>query len=284
LRATCLCLVGVAGLMGGLMLLENSFIFFPSKYPQGDWQPWRFQGRDTRPIVEDCHLTASDGVKLHGWYCRPPEADGASKWPVLLWLHGNAGHLADRYEVIRQLVQLPAELFILDYRGYGRSGGSPSEQGIYLDGQAAWDYLVDDRGIAPRRIILFGRSLGGAVAVELAGRPGVRPAGLIVESSFTSVPDMAATVMPIMPRVLIRTKLDSINKIGRINLPKLIVHSRDDDIVPFEQGQRLFRAAGEPKQFLELRGVGHNDADLSVASEYFAAMRRFIRGLVPAAR
>lgn len=284
MRATCLCLVGVAGLMGGLMLLENSFIFFPSKYPQGDWQPWRFRGRDTLPIVEDCHLTASDGVKLHGWYCRPPEADGAAKWPVLLWLHGNAGHLADRYETIRQLVQLPAELFILDYRGYGRSDGSPSEQGIYLDGQAAWDYLVDDRGIAPRRIVLFGRSLGGAVAVELAGRPGVRPAGLIVESSFTSVPDMAATVMPIMPRVLIRTKLDSINKIGRLGLPKLIVHSRDDDIVPFEQGRRLFRAAGEPKQFLELRGVGHNDVDLSVASEYFAAMRRFIRDLVPTAR
>jgi fermentation-respiration switch protein FrsA (DUF1100 family) len=204
--------------------------------------------------------------------------------PVLLWFHGNAGHLADRYQIIRQLVQLPAEVFILDYRGYGRSEGSPSEQGLYMDGQAAWDYLVDDRGIAPQRIVLFGRSLGGAVAVDLAGRPGVRPAGLIVESSFTSVPDMAAAVMPIMPRVLIRTKMDSISKISRIDLPKLIVHSRDDDIIPIGHGRSLFEAAGDPKQFLELRGMSHNDIDLSVGGEYFATMRRFVRGLDPPVR
>ena len=278
-RLVRLCLFFVIGFCVAIMLLENGFIYFPSKYPEGDWHPReaRDRGGGVRAPVEDCFFEASDGVKLHGWYCTPLDGGRRECEAVLLWFHGNAGNITHRYDTIRQMVRFPAHVFIFDYRGYGRSEGRPTEAGVYLDGQAAWDYLVRDRGIEPGRLILFGRSLGGAVAIELARRRGNRPGGLIVESSFTSVPDMAANVMPIVPRILIRTRMDSINKIGSIDLPKLFVHSRADDIIPFEHGRRLFAAAGEPKQFYELANAGHNETEIEGGAAYFNTLRAFIR-------
>jgi len=261
------------------MLFEDSFIYFPSKYPDGNWQP---PVGAAFPRVEDCTFIASDGVKLHGWHCTPPgrlEATAEGR-PVLLWFHGNAGNLTHRYDTIVNLVRLPADVFILDYRGYGRSDAEPSEKGLYLDGRAAWDFLTDQRGVDPNRIVLFGRSLGGAVAIELATRQDVTPAGVIIESAFTSVPDMAAQIMPLIPRVLIRTQMRSIERIASIQVPKLFVHSVDDEIIPFDHGRRLFEAAAEPKQFYRLEGAGHNETDLVGGQAYLDALAQFIVSLV----
>ncbi|MCC7204569.1 MAG: alpha/beta fold hydrolase, partial [Phycisphaeraceae bacterium] len=170
---------------------ENKFIFFPTPYPQGDWA--LAQGDKVGPpFVYDVDLRAADGVKLHGWYCAPePWSQGkpTEDRPVILLLHGNAGNVTHRYEWAEDLVRLPADVFMLDYRGYGKSEGSPDEAGVYLDSQAAWKFLTEDRKIAPRRIVLLGESLGGGVAVDLASR--VQPGGLVIQSSFTSIHDVA---------------------------------------------------------------------------------------------
>jgi hypothetical protein len=166
---------------------EESLIFFPERYPSGQWDP-TVAVRDTGATISDCDFSAADGTRLHGWFCRTRQSQG-TKGPVLLWFHGNAGHLAHRVEVLLLLSRLPADVLIVDYRGYGRSGGRPTEKGLYLDGRAAWRYLTQERGLDPSRIVIYGVSLGGAVAVDLARD--VAPAGLIVQSSFTSVPAMA---------------------------------------------------------------------------------------------
>src|SRR6185369_17276293 len=140
--------------------------------------------------------------------------------------------------------------FIIDYRGYGRSEGKPTEQGLYLDARAAWDYLTTERGVPSQRVIIFGKSLGGAPAIDLASH--LEPGGLIVQSSFTSAADMAAVVMPLLPRVFLHTKMDSVTKISRVHCPKLFIHSRADEVVPFELGHRLYQVAPEPKLFYEV--------------------------------
>jgi fermentation-respiration switch protein FrsA (DUF1100 family) len=168
----------------------------------------------------------------------------------------------------------PTQVFIVDYRGYGRSEGRPSEEGLYTDARAAWRYLVEERGIAPARIVIFGKSLGGAVAVELATQ--VKPAGVILESSFTSVPDMAARHFPFVPKALIRTKMNSAGKIARIRAPKLHIHSPADEVVPYELGRELFDAAADPKRFHRVEGAGHNETYLVGGSGYFAAIRDFM--------
>jgi fermentation-respiration switch protein FrsA (DUF1100 family) len=177
--------------------------------------------------------------------------------------------------MIRMLMRLPAEVFIVDYRGYGKSEGQPSEEGLYLDGEAAWKYLTLERGVSPDRIIIFGKSLGGAVAVDLASK--VKAAGLIVQSSFTSASDLAAIVMPFIPRSFIRTRMRSIEKVASVSCPKLFIHSRTDEVIPFELGQRLFEAAPEPKQFYEVKGALHNDTYIAGGGAYLEALRGFIR-------
>lgn len=264
-----------------IMAFEDRFIYFPAKYPEGFWDARSTPAREGEiiPRVEDCQFETSDGIKLHAWYCSPQKKTGGEMGPVpasmvLLWFHGNAGNLSHRYDMIRMLMQIPAEVFIIDYRGYGKSEGSPSEEGLYKDAEAAWRYLTVERGISRDRIIIFGKSLGGAVAVELASR--VDPAGLIVQSSFTSALDMASRVMPFFPRSLIRTRLSSIDKIGLVRCPKLFIHSRTDDVIPFELGLRLFEAAPEPKQFYEVKGALHNDTYIAGGRAYLEALRQFI--------
>jgi hypothetical protein len=199
---------------------------------------------------------------------------------VMLFFHGNAGNITSRYQLIRQFVRTPARVLIIDYRGYGKSEGSPSEQGVYLDAQAAWEYLTTTLSVPPGKIVLFGESLGGAVAIDQALRAqssGTPCAGLITQSSFTSIPDMAATVMPHIPGFLLRTKMASIEKIGSIRCPKLFIHSRADEIVPFEMGHRLFSTALDPKQFYEVIGAGHNEMDLIGGRPYFDTISAFVR-------
>ncbi len=220
---------------------------------------------------EDITLKASDGVSVHGWFV-PGESPR-----VLLYFHGNAGNISHRLYSIKDFHELGLSVFIFDYRGYGQSGGKPSERGLYRDGQAAWRYLTEERGIAAENIIVFGRSLGGSVASWIAARE--KPAALIVESSFTSVPDIGQDVYPWLPvRWLSRLKHSTRDEAAKAACPVLVVHSRDDEIIPFHHGQAIYDAANEPKQFLEIRG-GHNDGHVVSATVYSAGIKDFLDSL-----
>ena len=201
---------------------------------------------------EDVYLETVDGETLHGWWI-----PGEPNRGVLLFLHGNAGNISGRIEAMEPFLRLGLNVFVFDYRGYGRSTGTPSEEGLYRDAEAAWSYLTDARGMPPNRIILFGRSLGGGVATWLAGQ--TTPAALILEATFTSVPDVAQKQFPFLPvRWLARARFDNLERIGALHLPTLIIHSPDDDVIPFEHGQRLYEEASAPKSFLEIEGLHHN--------------------------
>jgi uncharacterized protein len=271
----------VVGLVIFVMAFEDKFIYFPSKYPDGFWEVNNIPAREAEviPNVEDCFFETTDGVRLHGWYCTPHRKTGGSLVPVesqmvLLWFHGNAGNISYRYEMIRKMVELPAQVFIIDYRGYGKSGGNPTEPGLYLDARAAWDYLTNERGVPAQRIIIFGKSLGGVPAIDLASQVG--PAGLIVQSSFSSAGDMAAVILPFLPRALLHTKMDSVSKLDRVRCQKLFIHSRADEVVPYELGRRLYEAAPEPKEFYEVQGSPHNSTYIVGGKPYLEALRRFM--------
>ena len=220
---------------------------------------------------EDVTLEASDGVKVHGWFV-PGESER-----VLLYFHGNAGNISHRLYSIRDWHELGLSVLIIDYRGYGQSEGKPTEKGLYRDGEAAWQHLTRDRGIAPGNIILFGRSLGGSIAAWLAAQE--EPAALIVESSFTSVPDIGQEAYPCLPvRWLTRFKHATRDTVAKVSSPVLVVHSRNDEIIPFHHGEAIFAAANEPKTFLEIRG-GHNDGHAVSAMIYREGMQAFLDAL-----
>jgi hypothetical protein len=248
---------------GLLMWLERSMIFFPSTASQGDWNPRGFPR-------EDAHFTAADGTRLHGWYV-PHEKPRAA----ILYCHGNAGNITHRADVLETLHRrVGASVLMFDYRGYGRSEGKPGEAGVLADARAARAWLAQRAGIDQRNVVLMGQSLGGAVAVDLAAADGAR--GLVLESTFTSVPDMAAHYYPWLPRFLLRTRLDSLAKIGRYHGPVFQAHGDADTIVPFQQGQKLFNAANEPKEFFTLRGLNHNDP---LPAKYYGELARFLDSL-----
>ena len=218
---------------------------------------------------ESVALDTIDGESLHAWFIPHSGARG-----TLLFAHGNAGNISHRLDSIRFFHELGLNVLIFDYRGYGQSSGKPGEDGTYRDAEAAWAYLTGTRRIAPGKIILFGRSLGAAVIADLATR--VEPAAVILESAFFSVPDMAATIYPWLPvRWLASYRYDNGEKVSRIKRPLLVIHSRRDEIIPFEQGERLFQAANEPKQFLELRGR-HNDGFYVSREAYTRSMGEFL--------
>ncbi len=221
---------------------------------------------------EDVEIRTADRVRLHGWWlpARPERA-------VLLCCHGNAGNIADRLDLLRLLGGLGLSVLIFDYRGYGRSGGRVGESGTYRDAAAAWRHLTGPLGIPAERIVLFGRSLGSAVAIELAGR--VRPAGLIVEAAFTSLPEVAARHHPWLPvRQLMRIRYDSRHRIRLVRCPKLFLHSPADEVVSYALGLRLYRAAPRPKRFLRLRG-GHVDGLQRDDGRYAEGLAGFVDSL-----
>lgn len=269
----------VAGILcllwGGAMLFEKSLIFFPAP----DSLPIQNSGTVAGCYFTDYVFLTEDGVRLHSRWFRSGTSPDAAPAPrkVMLFFHGNAGNLSGRTEFMVRLAALGVEVLIIDYRGYGHSEGRPSEKGIYRDARAAWEFLVDEHEIAPENIVLFGKSLGGAVAIDLA--TDVQPAGLIVQSSFTSVPAMAARHYPFVPAFALRTKMDSLSKISSINCPKLFIHSTHDEIVPYEMGRRLFGAADSPKTFFEVVGAGHNET-LAVGGEpYLESIRDFLESM-----
>lgn len=258
-----------AGLSLALFLFQARLVFLPSRTLAAN--PSRI-GLD----YEDVWLQTADGVRVHGWYIPHSRARG-----TLLFFHGNAGNIGDRLESIGIFHRLGLNTLIIDYRGYGKSEGSPGEKGIYRDAEAAWRHLVGARKFSPDGVVIFGRSMGGGVAAWLAAR--VPPAGLILESTFTSVPDMAAKVYPFFPvRLLARIRLDAEASLAAVRAPVLVIHSADDEIVPMAHGRALFDAAPEPKRFLELHG-GHNDAFLVSRENYQAGLSAFMEEIFPQA-
>ncbi len=218
---------------------------------------------------EDLQLKTSDGVSLHGWFVPAARSSG-----TVLFLHGNAGNISHRLDSVQMFHRLGYSILIFDYRGYGRSGGSPSEQGTYLDAEAAWNHLVEQRHISPNCIVLFGESMGGAIAAYLATRQ--KPAALVIASAFTSVPDMAQQIYPFLPaRWLARIRYDTRGYLRSVTAPVLIAHSPQDEIVPYEHGQALYAAANPPKQFLELAG-GHNDGFIFMREAWVDVLRSFL--------
>jgi len=218
---------------------------------------------------EDVSLATRDEEVLHGWYIPATDPIG-----VVLFFHGNAGNISHRLDSIEIFHELDLDVLIIDYRGYGQSSGKTSERGTYLDAQTAWDYLVDKRGIAPEKIVIFGRSLGGAVASWLAAR--TTPGAVILESCFTSGPDMADRLYPFLPvRLITRLKYPVKDYVKHVSSPLLVIHSQQDEIIPFDMGQSIFAAAPEPKEMLALSG-DHNGGFLLNRNQYLAAIGKFL--------
>ncbi len=248
-----------------LMLMENMLTYAPAKYPSGDWQPVGL-------AVEDAEFTSADGTKLHGWYSEVPDAKA-----VVLFCHGNAGNVTHRADAIALLRKLSATVLVFDYRGYGRSEGSPHEAGVLADARAARKWLAEKAKVPEQQIVLMGESLGGGVAVDMAAKEGAR--GLILEDTFTSLPDAAAYHYPWLPvRLLMRGKLNSLAIIQDYHGPLLQCHGDADTIVPYSLGERLFAAANEPKRFITHSGADHNDGR---HGQFEQALAEYIDALPP---
>lgn len=249
-----------------LARLEQRMIFHPVKYPEGDWEPVGLG-------QEDAWFTAEDGTRLHGWFLEHPNPRA-----VVLFAHGNAGHLAHRAESLRILRDYHGlSVFCFDYRGYGRSEGKPSEEGLLMDARAARSWLAGRTGVAEADILLMGRSLGGGVVTQLAADGGAR--GLVLASTFTSLPDVGAKHVPWMsPRVVMVNRFNSLEAIQEYDGPLLISHGDADKIIPFEHGERLYAAATGPKRFIRIPGAGHNDPQ---SVEYRVALDQFIDATAP---
>jgi fermentation-respiration switch protein FrsA (DUF1100 family) len=251
---------------GSSQSLEQSMVFHPSRYPEGNWQPKTL-------AVEDAWFQADDGTRLHGWFMAAPERPRA----VVLYCHGNAGNITHRDWVLKLYRNyLHTSVLVFDYRGFGKSEGTPTEAGILADARAARRWLAQRTGVAETDIVLAGTSLGGAVAVDLAAEKDAR--GLILENTFTSLPDAAAAHFP---RFLVHSamtmRLDSLAKIRKYHGPLLQTHGEADEVIPFALGKKLFDAADGPKDFIPVPRGHHND----LPSDMFVhALDRFL-GTLP---
>ena len=253
-------------LVGCVFIAQESLVYFPQT------------GREmvATPAVrglpyEDVSLKTEDGETLHAWWVPAARPRG-----TVLLLHGNAGNISHRIDYAHMFRALDYHTLLVDYRGYGRSTGNPSEEGTYRDAQAAWQWLRD-RGTAEREIVLFGESLGGGVASWLAVR--YAPRALVLASSFTSIPDLGAEVYPFLPvRRISRFSYNTLERLASVKAPVLVIHSPGDELIPFTHGQRLYEAAREPKAFLEVSG-GHNSGFVFMRSEWVKALGVFLDGL-----
>jgi fermentation-respiration switch protein FrsA (DUF1100 family) len=268
-----ICLLAIIGQTGCTSLpgssafsgptLEQAIVFQPRVYPEGHWSPV--------PDTEEAWFDSPDGTRLHGWFAesREPRA-------VVLYCHGNAGNVTHRRDVLTLFRdQLNCSILVFDYRGYGRSEGKPTEEGVLADARAARKWLAARAGVREVDIVLVGHSLGGGVAVDLAARDGAR--GLVLENTFTSLPDVAFAHIPVLPfRLLMHSRLDSLAKISHYRGPLLIKHGDADETVPYNLGKRLFAAANEPKRFISIPGGRHNDPP---TPEYLTALRHFLDDL-----
>lgn len=250
------------GVVLGLYLLQNRLLYFPTReiFATPAQRGLRF---------EEIELVADDGVKLAGWFVPSPSARG-----TVLFLHGNGGNISHTVEAVESFARLGMNVLSFDYRGYGRSQGKPSGDGIMRDAEAAWRHLRQERAIAASSIVIVGRSLGGGPAAALAAK--YRPAGLILESTYTSIPERAGELFPVFPtRWFVRTRFNTRASLAHVMCPTMIVHSTEDETIPYHHSLRLFEAASEPKELVTL-SHGHNECFALSGLVYTSALDRFI--------
>jgi uncharacterized protein len=259
---------GYVALCALIFVMQERMVFLPE-----------VPGREIRATpaalgldYQDLAITAADGVRLHAWWVPAPQARR-----TVLHFHGNAGNIGDRLEMLQVLRGLGVSVLLLEYRGYGRSEGRPAEDGFYLDAQAAWQHLTGALGVAPGSLVVHGQSMGGAVAAWLAAR---RPCGgLVLESAFTSIPDMAGELYPWLPgRWLTTLRLDTLGEVSRARCPVLVIHSTGDEIIPYSHGQRIHAAAPAPRQMVTIGG-DHNSGFWVSRQAYTAGWRDFLASL-----
>ena len=259
-------LVAYALLLVGMRLMERRMVFFPD-YPsrlEGDWHPREL-------VPEDVWLSASDGTKLHAWWISNPNA----KFTFLAF-HGNASNIANRAEIYEFLRDTPANVLAVEYRGYGHSDGKPSEAGLYLDADAAYQFLTKTKGIDPKSILSFGQSLGTAVATDLAARRKV--GGLILEAPLPSASRAASKLFWFLPglSLLVHSQLDTVAKVKKLRAPILIVQCTRDPVLPFQFGQEVYDVAPSPKRFLAISGECHEESSLVAPGQYRLALQQFL--------
>jgi len=255
-----------------VLIFEKRFVYHPSSDPAVSWEAEHIGARE-------CRFATPDGLKLSAWWHPGARSLRTADGPVVLWCHGNAGNLTHRAENLQLLAGRGIAALLFDYRGYGDSDGTPSEQGLYEDAAAAYRYLTEERDVEPRRIVCFGRSLGAAVALKTALDHPV--AGLVMESAFESVPAMARKMWVFVPIAsLARNRYDGLVGVPELDVPLLMVHGSRDKLVPIDQGRRVFDAAPEPKEFYVVAGAGHNDVYSVGGAEYFDRLEEFCRRCV----
>ncbi|MBI4401900.1 MAG: alpha/beta hydrolase [Nitrospirae bacterium] len=249
-------------------ILDQLIVYHPAPWVDLDW------ARASGLPLEDVWFQAADGTRLFGWY-----AESSATPAVLLWCHGNAGNIINRLDNLAELYRLGFSVFLFDYRGYGRSRGRPSEEGLYQDALAAYAYLTETRRIRPERLVLFGRSLGAAVAGEVASQRPV--AGLILESPFPSVEAMARAHYFGLPlHWLLGARFDLADRLQHISVPILVVHGDRDEVVPLQLGKQVFDVAREPKSFYLVHGADHNNLYLIGGQPYFQRLKRFAEEVI----
>ncbi|VAW94397.1 Hydrolase, alpha/beta fold family [hydrothermal vent metagenome] len=254
--------IGLLLLNTWFYFLQPSMLFYPYKYLTVTPKDWSL-------AYENVEIVTTDNIRLHGWYL--PVSNSRQ---VVLFFHGNGGNISHREDSLKIFNQLGLNVLIIDYRGYGLSEGSITESGIYLDAMAAWQYLLNQHDYSGKDIIVFGRSLGGAVATQLASQ--VQPRALIIESSFSSIKDMASRILPFISKLIyLRYDFNTESSIKQVRVPVLVMHSLDDDIIPFQLGIKIFKAANEPKEFYKLQG-NHNNGFMESMPEYQQTIKQFL--------
>ncbi|MCW8900780.1 MAG: alpha/beta hydrolase [Gammaproteobacteria bacterium] len=248
-----------------LYLNQSAMLFYPATTLDATPTDWGMS-------YESVEFELENKTKISGWYLPYPQAE-----KTVLFFHGNGGNISHRGDSLYIFHQLKLNVLIIDYPGYGKSSGKPSEKGLYQSANAAWHYLITNKKVRPKNIIVFGRSLGGAVAVDLASR--VKAGAVILESTFSSVQDMVNRLFPLISKfIYLRYSFDSFSKINKITAPILIIHSSDDEVIPFVLGEKLYSAVLADKTFLKIEG-GHNDGFMKSISPYMNALSHFTQSL-----
>lgn len=254
-------LIGWVAVNAFIYIQQPNMVFYPFTKIDTTPKNWGMEYNQVK-------LKLETGDSISAWYLPHPEAD-----KTILFFHGNGGNISHRGDSIYIFHKLKLNVLIIDYPGYGDSTGQPSEEGLYQSANTAWQYLIENKKIAPKKIIIFGRSLGGAVAIDLAAR--VQAGGLILESTFGSVREITNILFPVISNfIYLRYSFDSLSKINNVKSPVLLIHSPDDEIIPFELGQNLFAAIQSEKEFLQIEG-GHNDGFMQSIRPYMQALRNF---------
>jgi hypothetical protein len=264
LRIVIYLIAGIVLLAIFVKYLERRNLFFPFKAIE-------YTPKNAGLSYEDIYFVAQDNKKINGWFIPAKDA----KYTILFF-HGNAGNISHRLDKIKIFHDLDLNVFIIDYRGYGKSEGTPAEAGLYLDARAAYAYLIDKRKIKPSLTILYGESLGGAIALELATK--VKASAVITEETFSSMRDIAKDIYPFLPSFFVSDAFNSLSVIEKVSVPKLIIHSKDDEMISFKHAQRLYDKAKEPKVLAAING-NHNSAFLESEKEYISHIREFINEL-----